>query len=85
MTLDLNTPNYDAGIVAALGLDFFSTVQITNVQPGGSTLTKTLQVFGVNHQITPTTWNTTLITGDPLIAGFIIGDANYGIIGVSTL
>jgi hypothetical protein len=85
MTLDLNTPNYDAGIVAALGLDFFSTVEITNIQPGGSTLTKTLQVFGVNHQITPTTWNTTLITGDPLITGFIIGDANYGIIGVSTL
>ncbi len=83
MTLDLTTPNYSAGIVAALGLDFFSTVEVSNIQPGGSTLTKTLQIFGVNHQITPRTWNTTFTTGDPLITGFIIGNAQYGIIGVS--
>jgi hypothetical protein len=85
MTLDLTTPNYQAGIEAALGLDFFDTVQVSNNQPGGSTLTKTLQIFGVNHQITPRTWNTTFTTGDPLITGFIIGNANYGIIGVSNL
>jgi hypothetical protein len=85
MTLDLTTPSYDAGIQAALGLDFFSTVEITNIQPGGSTLDKTLQIFGVNHQITPSSWNTTFITGDPLILGFILDSSNYGIIGVSTL
>jgi hypothetical protein len=85
MTLDLTTPNYQAGIEAALGLDFFDTVQVSNNQPGGSTLTKTLQIFGVNHQITPRTWNTTFTTGDPLITGFIIGNAQYGIIGVSNL
>jgi hypothetical protein len=85
VTLDLTTPNYQTGIEAALGLDFFDTVQVSNNQPGGSTLTKTLQIFGVNHQITPRTWNTTFTTGDPLITGFIIGNANYGIIGVSNL
>jgi hypothetical protein len=85
MTLDLTTPNYQAGIEAALGLDFFDTVQISNTQPGGSTLTKTLQVFGVNHSITPRSWLTTFTTGDPLITGFIIGNATYGILGVSTL
>ena len=85
MTLDLTTPNYQAGIEAALGLDFFDTVQIDNTQPGGSTLSKTLQVFGVNHQITPRTWITTFTTGDPLITGFILGNAQFGILGVSTL
>jgi len=85
MELDLTTPNYDAGIQAALGLDFFSTVEINNTQPGGSTLSKTLQIFGVNHQITPRTWITTFTTGDPLITGFILGNAQYGILGVSTL
>ena len=85
MELDLTTPNYDAGIQAALGLDFFSTVEINNTQPGGSTLSKTLQIFGVNHQITPRTWITTFTTGDPLISGFILGNAQYGILGVSTL
>jgi hypothetical protein len=85
MTLDLTTPNYQAGIEAALGLDFFDTVEVNNTQPGGSTLTKTLQIFGVNHQITPRTWNTTFTTGDPLITGFILGNAQFGILGVSTL
>jgi hypothetical protein len=85
MTLDLTTPNYQAGIEAALGLDFFDTVEVNNTQPGGSTLTKTLQVFGVNHQITPRTWLTTFTTGDPFITGFILGNAQFGILGVSTL
>jgi len=85
MTLDLTTPNYTAGIIAALGLDFFSPVEITNEQPGGSTLTKKLQIFGVQHQITPRSWLTTFATGDPLITGFIIGNSTYGKLGVSTL
>jgi len=85
MTLDLTTPSYTAGIQAALGLDFFDPVEISNEQPGGSTLTKTLQIFGVTHQITPTTWQTTFTTGEPLIDGFIIGNARFGIIGQSVM
>ena len=85
MTLDLTTPSYTAGIQAALGLDFFDPVEISNEQPGGSTLTKTLQIFGVTHQITPTTWQTTFTTGEPLIDGFIIGNARFGIIGSSVM
>jgi hypothetical protein len=85
MTLDLTTPNYTAGITAALGLDFFDPVEISNEQPGGSTLTKTLQIFGVTHQITPNTWQTTFTTGEPLIDGFIIGNARFGIIGQSVM
>ena len=85
MTLDLTTPNYQAGIEAALGLDFLAPVEISNIQPGGSTITKTLQVFGVQHQITPRSWLTTFTTSEPILAGFIIGNNTYGIIGVSKL
>jgi hypothetical protein len=85
MSLDLTTPNYSAGIIAALGLDFLDAVRITNYQPGGSTLIKDLQIFGVQHQITPRSWITTFATGDPLITGFIIGNSTYGKLGVSTL
>jgi hypothetical protein len=85
MTLDLNTPNYDAGIVAALGLEFFDPVEISNDQPGGSTITKTLQIFGVQHDITPRTWFTTFTTGDPILTGFIIGNTTYGLLGISRL
>ena len=85
MSLDLTTPNYTSGIAAALGLDFFDPVTITNEQPGGSTLTKNLQIFGVQHQITPTTWMTTLTTGEPVLDAFILNSSSFGIIGTSVL
>lgn len=85
MTLDLTTPNYTTGIAAALGLDFFDPVTISNEQPGGSILTKNLQIFGIQHQISPTTWVTTLTTGEPVIDCFIIGNSSFGIIGTSVL
>jgi hypothetical protein len=84
ITLDLYTDNYDAGILAALDLDFFDPVTITTTQPGSSSLTKTLQVFGVSHDIKPTNWKTTLTTLEPIIDSFIIG-TNYGILGTNTL
>jgi len=67
ITLDLVTPNYTAGITAALSLDFFNTVDITNEQPGGSTIQKKLQVQGIAHNITPNTWTTTIATQEPLL------------------
>jgi hypothetical protein len=84
ITLDLYTDNYDAGILAALDLDFFDPVTITTTQPGSSSLTKTLQVFGVSHDIKPTNWKTTFTTLEPIIDSFIIG-TNYGILGTNTL
>jgi hypothetical protein len=83
--LDLYTDNYAAGTVAALDLDFFDPVTITTNQPGASTLTKTLQVFGVAHTVTPNKWRTTFTTLEPIIDGFIIGNANYGVLGKNVL
>lgn len=85
LTLDLMTANYNAGVTAALDLDYFDQVQITNTQPGGSTITKTLQVQGIAHAITPNTWRTTLTTQEPIIDGFVIGSSLYGILGTSVL
>ena len=85
IVLDLYTNNYDAGIVAALDLDFFDPVTITTTQPGSSTLTKTLQVFGVAHNITPNSWKTQFTTLEPIIDGFIIGSSLYGILGTNVL
>jgi hypothetical protein len=67
ITLDLMTPSYSAGITAALSLDFFNTVDITNEQPGGSTIQKKLQIQGIAHTITPNTWVTTFATQEPLL------------------
>jgi hypothetical protein len=83
--LDLYTDNYANGIVAALDLDFFDPVTITTNQPGASTLTKTLQVFGVAHTVTPNKWRTTFTTLEPVIDGFILNSTQYGVLDTSVL
>jgi hypothetical protein len=85
VTLDLYTDNYDAGILAALDLDFFDPITVTTTQPGSSTLTKTLQVFGVSHDIRPSNWKTVLTTLEPIIDSFILDSSQYGVLGTSTL
>jgi hypothetical protein len=67
ITLDLVTPNYSAGVTAGLSLEFFDTVDITNEQPGGSTIQKKLQIQGIAHTITPNTWVTTFATQEALL------------------
>jgi len=83
--LDLYTDNYNLGIIAALDLDYFDPVTITTNQPGGSTLTKTLQVFGVAQSITPNNWKTTLTTLEPIIDGFILDSSIYGLLDSGVL
>jgi hypothetical protein len=85
ITLDLYTDNYNAGIIAALDLDFFDPITITTNQPGSSTLTKTLQVFGVAMAITPNSWKTTLTTLEPIIDGFILDSNLYGVLDTGVL
>lgn len=83
--LDLYTANYDAGIIAALDLDYFDPVTITTNQPGSTTLTKTLQVFGKSMEITPNSWRVKMTTLEPIIDGFILDSALYGILDTSVL
>ncbi len=85
IVLDLYTPNYNTGVVAALDLDFFDPITVLTTQPGGSTLEKTLQIFGVRMNITPNSWKTTFTTLEPVIDGFIIGNVNYGVLDQNVL
>jgi hypothetical protein len=85
IVLDLYTPNYDTGVVAALDLDFFDPITVLTTQPGGSTIEKTLQIFGVRMNITPNSWKTIFTTLEPVIDGFIIGNVNYGVLDQNVL
>jgi hypothetical protein len=85
VTLDLYTPDYNTGIIAALDLDFFDPITVITTQPGGSTLEKTLQIFGVGMNITPNNWKTVFTTLEPIIDGFIIGNVDYGVLGQNVL
>jgi hypothetical protein len=89
ITLDLYTENYTAGTIAALDLDYFDPVTITTTQPGAgsttSTLTKTLQVFGVAMEIKTNSWKVTLTTLEPIIDGFLLGVTDYDVLGTTTM
>jgi hypothetical protein len=83
MTIDLLDPNVPTDTI--IGLDYFQNVEIENVQPAGSILTKTLQVQGLAWDITPNSMKCTVTTLEPIVEGFIIGSATSGIIGTSIL
>jgi hypothetical protein len=76
--LDLYTENYNLGIIAALDLDFFDPITVITTQPGGSTLEKTLQIFGVGNTITPNSFKTVFTTLEPVIDSLILDNAIYG-------
>ena len=79
MTVDL----LDTSVPTAtmLGLDYFDNVNISNIQPDGSTITKNLQIQGVSWDITPNRWLGTFTTLEPITDGFIIGNSTYGVLG----
>jgi hypothetical protein len=85
IVLDLYTENYDAGIAAALGLDYFDPITVITTQPGATTLEKTLQIFGVAMTINPNKWRVTFTTLEPIIDSFILDSTQYGILDTSSL
>jgi hypothetical protein len=76
MTLDLLDTAVPTGTI--LGMDYFTNVLITNIQPDGSTITKNLQVQGVAWDITPSSWLGTFSTQETLVDGFILDNTYYG-------
>ena len=83
--LDLYTANYTAGTIASLELDFFDPITVITTQPGGSTLNKTLQIFGVAFNITPNSWKTTFTTLEPVIDALILNNNIYGTLDYNVL
>lgn len=83
MTVDLLDPAVPTDTM--IGLDYFSNCRITNVQPDGSEIVKTLQVQGLNWNITPNSMQVTVTTLEPIVDGFVLSSAERGIIGVSAM
>jgi hypothetical protein len=83
MTVDLLDPAVPTDTI--IGLDYFTNVRISNIQPDGSTIVKTLQVQGLRWEISPNAMQCTVVTLEPIVDGFIISSAERGIIGVSAM
>lgn len=83
MTVDLLDPAVPTDTM--ISLDYFDNLKITNAQPDGSVIVKTLQTQGLKWDITPNRMTCTVTTLEPIADGFIIGSSLYGIIGQSTM
>lgn len=64
-----------------LSSDIYNLIFVEKQMPGGSNVTKELFIQGVQHDVTPTTWTTKLLTAEPLIQGFILDSELQGILG----
>ena len=83
MLVDLLDPAVPTNTI--IGLDYFDNVKISNIQPDGSTIVKTLQVQGLSWNISPNSMQVTVTTLEPITDGLIIGSTERGIIGVSAM
>ena len=83
MTVDLLDPAVPTNTM--IGLDYFDVCKITNVQPGGTTIVKTLQVQGLAWNITPNAMSVTVTTLEPITDGFVLSSPVRGIIGESAM
>jgi hypothetical protein len=75
-----STSGATARIVAGLTLDIFSPIQVTKTMPGATSITTTLFVQGVQHDVTKSSFITKLLTAEPIIKAFVLDDAQEGVL-----
>jgi hypothetical protein len=83
MEVDLLDPDVPTGTM--LAMDYFQNVDISNIQPDGSTITKNLQVQGLAWDITPDRMLCTVTTLEPITDGFLLSSPTYGVLGEDIL
>lgn len=67
-------------IQAGLSLDIFSPIQVTKTMPGSTSITKTLFVQGVSHDMTKRSFDTKLMTAEPIIKAFVLDSTTAGVL-----
>jgi hypothetical protein len=72
LTLNIFDESAETRIISALNSEIFNLINITKAVPGGSTVTRELFVQGIAHDVTPRSWNTTLLTSEPIIQAMIL-------------
>ena len=82
--LNLFDPNSTDRIVAGLQSEIFDVIQVTKTMPGSTSITKTLFVQGVQHDMTKRSFDTKLLTAEPIIQSFILNSSIAGVLGSSS-
>ena len=79
--LNLFDPPATTRIVAGLQSEIFDVIQVTKTMPGSTSITKTLFVQGVQHDMTKRSFDTKLLTAEPIIQSFILNSSIAGVLG----
>ena len=72
-------------LLDTLSMEIYRNVKITKTMPGGSQVIQELFCQGVNHDITPNSWNVTVFTAEPIIDAFILDSSTNGILDTNAL
>ena len=85
IVLNLEDGDDVSRVTAGLAIELMDCVEITKVMPGSTTITQTLLVQGLHHDVTHRKFTTTVYTGESLIDGFILDSASQGILDTDAL
>jgi hypothetical protein len=82
--LNLFDPTASTRIVAGLTSEIFDVIKVTKTMPGSTTITKTLFVQGVQHDMTKRSFDTKLLTAEPIIQSFVLNSSIAGVLDSSS-
>lgn len=71
--------------LAGVDIDLLDGITVTKTMPGATSVTQPSLVNAIHHDITKRSWNTTLYTSEPLLAGFVLNSTVSGILGEDVL
>ena len=80
-SLNLFDPTAGTRIQAGLKSEIFDVIQVTKTMPGSTSITKTLFVQGVQHDMTKRSFDTKLLTAEPIIQSFVLNSSIAGVLG----
>jgi hypothetical protein len=83
ITLNMNATIGEINTLVNLSSDIYNLIIAEKQMPGGSSIVRELFIQGVQHDITPDTWNVKLLTAEPLIQAFILDSPNQGILALT--
>ena len=71
--------------LSGVDIELLDGISVTKTMPGNSSVVQPSLVQGIHHEITKSSWNTTLFTSEPLLAGFVLDSTISGILGEDVL
>jgi hypothetical protein len=71
--------------LAGVDIELLDGVTVTKTTPGSSSVVQSSLVNAIHHDITKSSWMTTLYTTEPLLAGFVLDSDISGILDTDVL